>query len=116
MRVKAFPKALAVIEAMLALPIGASNAKMIAQHLAELFDELTTRPEENAFLCCWICYFLRANRLDNYFVKSYKLSDPFVRATYTSRFTGFKRTRDYRLFEPVRKSANRTNLLNRLLK
>jgi hypothetical protein len=114
LRVKAFPKALAVTEAMLALPIGASNTKMIAQHLAEWFDELNERPQENAFLCCWICYFLRANGLDHYFVKNYQLSDPFVRATYTSHFTGFKRNRDYKLFEPLHKSAKRTNLLKHL--
>lgn len=114
LRVKAFPKALAVIEAILRTPDGLPKRRMIGEHFAVLFEELNRRPSENAFLQCWICYFMRSNRLMDHFKRRYRLSDPIVRASYTSRFGAFASRSQFTLFEPVQRASNRATLLQHL--
>jgi hypothetical protein len=64
LRTKAFPKVLAIIEAMLRSPAGQAHAADIEAHLVSFLAELSKRESENRYLITWIYYFLRANGLD----------------------------------------------------
>lgn len=114
LRTKAFPKVLAIIELVLKSPFGRQHAGGIAGHLVEFLQQLCERESENRYLIAWICYFLRANGFEGKLKGKRKLVDPIVRAIYTSRFTGFKACRDFRLFQGVKSSAKRTSMLKHL--
>jgi hypothetical protein len=114
LRTKAFPKVLAIIEAALKSPFGIQHADDIAEHLFEFLSQLCKRESENRYLIAWVCYFLRANRLERKLNGKCKFTDPIVRAVYTSRFTGFKTSADFKLFQGVKASAKRTSMLRHL--
>jgi hypothetical protein len=114
LRTKAFPKVLAIIEAILRSPFGAHHRRTIAEHLGDFLAQLTKKESENKYLISWIWYFLRANGLDRGITKKYAFSDPIVRATYTSRFTAFKSCPDFDIFRGVRAVATETSMLQHL--
>lgn len=114
LRTKAFPKVLAIIESILRSPFGNKHAESITEHLCDHLANLSQKESENRYLIAWICYFLRANGLENSIAKKYKFRDPIVRATYTSRFTLFKTCKDFKVFLGVKQAAKKTSLLQHL--
>jgi hypothetical protein len=114
MRTKAFPKVLAIIEAILRSPVGSESAGDIEEHLCDFLKRLMERESENRYLISWLFYFLRANGLDGQLSTGHKLTDPIVRATCTSRFTVFKSSKDFKVFQGVKTSAKRITMLKHL--
>jgi hypothetical protein len=114
LRVKAFPKVLAIIELALKSSFGRGHAAQIADHLAEFLQQLSKREPENRYLIAWICYFLRANGFEGKLKGKCNFLDPIVRAIYTSRFVPFKKCRDFKLFQGVKTSAKRISMLKHL--
>jgi hypothetical protein len=114
LRTKAFPKVLAIIEAILKSPFGLKHSDSIAEHLSDYLLQLSKNEFDNRYLIAWICYFLRANGLDTSIVNKYKFRDPVVRATYTSRFPLFKTCKDFRIFLGVKQAAKKITLLRHL--
>jgi hypothetical protein len=114
LRIKAFPKVLAIIELALKSPFGKNQAGHIADHLVGYLEQLCKREPENRYLIAWICYFLRANGFDGKLKGKCKFVDPIVRAVYTSRFTAFKKCPDFKLFQGVKASAKRISMLKHL--
>lgn len=114
LRTKAFPKILAIIEAILRSPFGKKHSESIAEHLDDYLMQLSQKESENRYLIAWICYFLRANDLEKHITKKYKFQDPIVRATYTSRFTLFKACKDFKVFQGVKLASKKMSLLQHL--
>ena len=114
LRTKAFPKILATIESILRSPFGTRHAASIAEHLDDHLLQLTQKESENRYLIAWICYFLRANNLENHLTKKHEFQDPIVRATYTSRFELFKSCKDFKVFQGVKQASKKLSLLEHL--
>ncbi len=114
LRTKAYPKVLAIIEAILQSPFGKTHAVAIAEHLANHLSHLSEKEVENRYLIAWICYFLRANSLHDHMLAKYNYKDPIVRAAYTSRFTLYKHCKDFKVFLSVKQAAKKTSLLRHL--
>jgi hypothetical protein len=114
LRTKAFPKVLAIIELAVKSRFGGQHAGDIADHLVRLLQQLRKRESENRYLIAWICYFLRANGFGAKLKGKCNFADPVVRAVYTSRFTAFKKCRDFEVFQGVGTSAKRISMLKHL--
>ena len=114
LRTKAFPKILAVIEAILKSSFGERYAQDIEEHLTEFLKDLSRRESENKYLIAWIIYFLRANNLDGGLRGRFKYVDPVVRSMLTSRFTHFKACRDFTLFHGVKTASRKKSMLRHL--
>lgn len=65
LRIKSFPKVLALIEAILTSSFGSKHVDLIVEHLEEFLQELNSREIDNRYLISWIIYFLRSNELDS---------------------------------------------------
>ena len=114
LRTKAFPMVLAIIETILQSRFGSTQIDPIVEHLDEFLQQLTDKEAENKYLIAWICYFVRANRLEKKFKKKYDFSDPIVRAVYTSRFTTFSSCADFKVFIGVKAVSKKTSMLRHL--
>ncbi len=114
LRTKAFPKVLAVIEAMLRSPAGQAHAADIEAHLVSFLAELSKRESENRYLIAWIYYFLRANGLDGNITSIKAPSHCIPRAVCTSRFTEFSSAADFRVFRGVKTAARSMSMLEHL--
>lgn len=114
LRIKAFPKVLAIIESILKSPIGIEHSEGIIEHLEEFLQNLSKRESNNRYLLSWICYFIRANGLESKLKNKYKFKDPIVRATYTSKFSIFKSCSDFKLFLGVKAVAKKVHMLEHL--
>jgi hypothetical protein len=112
LRTKAFPKILAIIEAILKSPFGSTYSRDIENHLIEFLAQ--KRESEYRYLIAWIVYFLRANGLDRKLRGRFKFSDPVVRSICTSRLSAFKGCGDFKLFQGVRAASKRTSMLEHL--
>jgi hypothetical protein len=115
LRTKAFPKSLAIIEAILETTVGHARRAAIASHLAEFLDGLSGQPVENSYLMVWIVYFMRANGLEGALrQKKCTFGDPIVRAAYTSRFAEFRPCKGFKVFRGVKQAAKTVSLLRHL--
>ena len=114
LRTKAFPKVLAIIEAMLRSPAGKAHADDIKSHLVGFLDDLSKRESENRYLITWIYYFLRANDLDDKLpLKLPKHCIP--PAVRTSRFTGISpQLGSFQVFQGVKAAAKTKSMLEHL--
>lgn len=115
LRTKAFPKVLAILEAILRSPFGRKHSPDIEEHLVAFLNQLSKNESEYRYLIAWIIYFLRANGLDGKLKGSYKkYKDPIVRAICTSRFVPFKKNRDFKVFQGIRAASKKTSMLEHL--
>jgi hypothetical protein len=114
LRTKAFPKVLAIIEAILRSLMGQAHKGEIEWHLAGYLAELSTRESENRYLISWIYYFLRANGLDGVLSTIPLPAHPITRAVRTSRFTEFKHAMDFEVFRGVKTVSKKVTMLEHL--
>jgi hypothetical protein len=114
LRTKAFPKVLAIIEAMLRSPAGQAHAADIEAHLVSFLAELSKRESENRYLIAWIYYFLRANGLDGDLTSIKSPVHCIPRAVRTSRFTEFSSAVDFQVFRGVKSTAKAMSMLEHL--
>lgn len=114
LRTKAFPKVLAIIEAILRSPMGQPHAADIEAHLVSLLEELSQRELENRYLIAWIYYFLRGNGLDGNIKHIKPPLHCIPRAVRTSRFSEFSSAADFRVFQGVKTVAGSMSMLEHL--
>lgn len=113
-RIKAFPKVLAIIEAILHSPFGGRHQAEIATHLGEHLADLAANERQHRYRLVWIVYFMRANALDQYITKKYIFDDPVLKATYTSRDPAALKHPDFKLSRGVKQSAKALSMLEHL--
>ncbi len=113
LRTKAFPKVLAIIEAIIKRRSARTPARNIVLHLKEYLEFLRKNEEDNKYLIAWIVYFMRSNGFDaNLGKKPFK--DSVVRAVATSRLSFWKECKDFQIFQGVKASSRRISLLRHL--
>ena len=114
LRTKAFPKVLAILAEIVRSPQGYWYAAEINNHLNDLLADLCVHESENRYLIAWVLYFLRAYGKLKPLGKGRDLVDPIVRSVYTSRFTAFGASRDFKIFQGVMAAAKKKKLLQHL--
>ena len=114
LRVKAFPKVVAIIEAVLKSPFGAIHETEIVGYLGRYLQDLSKDEERNKYLISWISYFLVSNNLAKYLPFKPKYKDPITRSVFNNRGSVFNKSKDYKLFVGCRTIGKKTSMLEHL--
>ena len=114
LRIKSFPKVLAIIESILKSDFGLKHVDSIVEHLEEFLNDLKSRESENTYLISWIIYFIRSNKLEDKLKKHYRFTHPIVKAIHKDKFTTFSECKDFQIFSNVETVAKQVTLLEHL--
>lgn len=114
LRTKAFPKVLAIIESLLAAPLGIEHVDSITTHLDDYLLQLSKKEPESRYLIAWINDFLASNNLNVTSRRKVKYADPIVRAIHENSFPTFNACGDFKLFEGMKRAAKRISMLEHL--
>jgi hypothetical protein len=111
LRIKAFPKIVAIIEAILKSPFGMIHESEIVSYLEEFLTALSADEERNKYLIVWISYFLVSNDLIKHLSNKPKFKDPITRTVMNNRCAVFKDATEFKLFEGSRAAGRRITML-----
>ncbi len=114
LRIKAFPKILAIIESILRSDFGSSHTDPIIEHLENFLQELISRETDNSYLISWIIYFIRSNDLEDKLKNPYTFADPIVNAVHKDLLVCFEDCSDFTIFSAVNTVAQQVSLLQHL--
>lgn len=109
-RCKAFPKIVAILEAVLLSPFGLQHEKMILDYMIEYLNSLRAEERRNRYPIAWISYFLVSNGHKAKVPFSATFEDPIVRSIYNNRGDVFKHRKDFKLFEGCRSIAKKVKM------
>jgi hypothetical protein len=113
-RIKAFPKVLAIFEAIVATRSGIKFVDPIVEYLERLLGDLVQDEANNKYLIMWIVYFLHSRGLARPLTMPYKFRDRMLRGVSTSQATIFRDAKDFKLFTGVRKRSVQITMLGYL--
>ncbi len=114
LRVKAFPKILAIVESVLRSHIGKIHKDRIIGYLSEFLEKLSLEEERNKYLIAWLSYFFVSNGYEKRLKFKPKYKDPIIRAIMSNRPGKRFKKNEFVLFEGCRKSAKRVTMLQHL--
>lgn len=114
LRIKAFPKIIAILEAVLRSPLGATHKAEIVLFLEEFLKKLSLEEERNKYLISWISYFLVSNDLVKMLKFKPKYKDPITRSIFLSKGDVFKSRKEFKLFVASKVAAKKTTMLQHL--
>lgn len=114
LRVKAFPKILALIEGLIRSPLGKRQQAEIVQHLEKYLNKLASDEDRNQYSIAWVCYFLASNKLMGLLSKRPKFKHPITRSVMSNRGLIFKGCPDFKVFEGCSASAKRVTMFQHL--
>ena len=108
-RIKAFPRILGLVEAIMTASGRRRTVETVERYLNKMLLGLLQDAEENRYLISWILYFLKSNGLS---VKgTYLGDDPVLRSLESNRSHLFPDAKDFRLFRGLRATRHRGSLL-----
>ncbi len=114
LRVKAFPKVMAIIEGVIRSSFGKLHHDEIVEYLDSYLQELSEDEERNKYLIAWIGYFFVSNGLKGRLSSKPDFKDPITRAIVTNRNTIFKDCPEFRIFAGCRTVSKKVTLLRHL--
>ncbi len=114
LRIKSFPKIMAILESVLKSPIGIIHQAQIVEYLEQYLNTLSNEEERNKYLISWISYFLVSNNLHTLlsFRPSYK--DPITKSIFNNRGSIFNHCKEYKLFIGCRTISRKVTMLEYL--
>lgn len=114
LRIKSFPKIMAILESVLQSPFGMIHKDQIVDYLEQYLDTLSNEEERNKYLISWISYFLVSNNLHKSlsFKPAYK--DPITKSIFNNRGNIFKHRTEYKLFVGCRTISKKVTMLEYL--
>ena len=114
LRIKSFPKILAIIESVLRSPVGQEHTDDILSYIDFYLKDLSEDEERNAYLISWLSYFVVSNGLKNRltFKPSYK--NPITRSVFSNRGNVFRDSNYFKVFEECRTVAKKGSMLEHL--
>ncbi len=113
-RIKAFPKVMAIIEAVVRAPFGVRHVKEIVEYLDVYLKVLSEDEDRSKYLISWVAYFLVSNNLKGHLSTKPKFKDPIIRSVFNNRGSVFKSAADFTLFEGCRSVGKRISMLEHL--
>lgn len=114
LRVKAFPKIIAILESVLKSPFGILHQTQIVEYLEQYLTSLSDEEERNKYLISWISYFLVSNNLQKLLSFKPKYKDPITRTIFNNRTHIFKECKEFKLFVGCRTIAKKVTMLEHL--
>lgn len=114
LRTKAFPKIMAIIEAVIKSSFGKIHEAEIVAYLEGHLRTLSEDEDRNKYLIAWISYFFVSNNLKGRLKFKPKFSDPITRSVFNNRRTIFKDCKDHEIFVNCRKTGKMISMLEYL--
>lgn len=114
LRVKAFPKIMAILEQVIRRDPDNGLAKPLVSHLEAYLHKLSGDEARNRYLISWIGYFLASNDLLKLLKEKPKFKDPIAKRSMTGRGKLFGDAADFKLIEGVKASGKRVSLFEHL--
>lgn len=114
LRVKAFPKIMAILEQAIRSGDGNGLTEPLVSHLEAYLHKLSSDEARNKYLISWIGYFLASNGLLQLLKKKPKLKDPIANSSMTGRGGLFGDAPDFKLIEGVKMAGKRVSLFEHL--
>jgi len=114
LRVKAFPKIIAILEQVIRSGSGNGLTKPLVSHLEAYLHKLSGDEPRNKYLISWIAYFLASNDLMKLLKVKPTFKDPIAKSSMSGRGKLFKSTSDFKLIEGVKASGRRVSMFKHL--
>lgn len=114
LRVKAFPKIMAILEQAIRSDDGNGLTEPLVSHLEAYLHKLSSDEARNKYLISWIGYFLASNGLLQLLKKKPTLKDPIANSSMTGRGKLFDDAPDFKLIEGVKTAGKRVSLFEHL--
>ncbi|WP_293759470.1 RNA-directed DNA polymerase [uncultured Aquitalea sp.] len=114
LRVKAFPKILAILEILLKTSFGISHKEQIVSYLETYLLRLAKEEDRNKYLISWISYFLVSNNLEKSLSAKPKFKDVITRSIFNNRGAIFKDATEFKLFTGCKTIAKKISMFEHL--
>jgi len=114
LRIKAFPKIIAIVESIIHSPDGRIHRDSILMYLEEFLRRLSTDEARNKYLISWLLYFLVSNGLYGRLNNKPLLKDPITQSIASNQPTVFTDAKDFKLFQGCKTTAREVTLLKHL--
>jgi len=114
LRVKAFPKIIAILESILKSDFGFLHQGIIVGYLEKYLLSLSEEEERNKYLISWISYFLVSNGLDKLLAVKPKYKDPITRSILNNRGNVFKDCKEHKIFVGCKTVAKKVTMMEHL--
>lgn len=114
LRVKAFPKVVAILEQVIRSDDGNGLTEPLVSHLEAYLHKLSGDEARNKYLISWIGYFLASNDLLKLLKKKPKFKDLIANSSMTGRGNLFGNAADFKLIEGVKTAGKRVSLFEHL--
>ncbi len=111
LRIKAFPKIIAILEAILRSPFEFAHQQFIVNHLESYLKNLAKNEERNKYLISWISYFLVSNGLAKNLSFKPKFKDIITRSIFNNRGLMFKDCKDFKMFLGCKNVGKKISML-----
>jgi len=114
LRIKAFPKIMAILESIIRSPFGSSHEAAILAYLEEFLRRISTEEERNKYLISWLLYFLVSNGFYQRLASKPSLKDPVTRSIASNRPIVFSKVADFKLFQGCKAAGRDVTMLQHL--
>ncbi|WPL83219.1 RNA-directed DNA polymerase [Bordetella hinzii] len=114
LRIKAFPKIIAILETLLRSPFGVSHERKIIEYLDTYLQKLSEEEARNKYLITWIGYFFSSNGLIPRLSRKYKFKDPIPQSVFANQGLIYRSRKEFKIFVGCKSSAKRTTLVKHL--
>jgi len=114
LRIKAFPKVIAIIESVLRSSLGKAHQAEMVEYLEDFLKKLSIDEERNKYLISWISYFLVSNGLVKHLSFKPKYKDPITRSIFGNRGHVFKSRKQFKLFIGSKSISKKVTMLQHL--
>ncbi len=114
LRIKAFPKIIAILESVIRTPFGISHKKEILEYLESYLNKLSEDEERNKYLISWISYFIVSNGFEREITFRPKYKDPVTRSIFNNRGAIFKACPDFKLFLGCKSAGKKVTMTEHL--
>jgi hypothetical protein len=114
LRVKAFPKIMAILESIIFSSFGTAHEVEILKYLEEYLSRISIEEERNKYLISWLLYFLVSNGFYERLTAKPQLKDPITRSIASNRAIVFSNASDFKLFQGCKSARQRVTLLQHL--
>lgn len=114
LRIKAFPKIMAILEAIIRSPFGSAHENAILSYLEEFLRQISAEEERNKYLISWLLYFLVSNGFYQRLTTKPSLKDPVTKSIASNRSIVFSRVADFKLFQGCKSAGQGVTMLQHL--
>lgn len=114
LRIKAFPKIIAILEKILNSPFGEIHNKQIIEYLDEYILKLSYDEDRNKYLISWISYFIISNDLKDKIKAKPNFKDPITKTIYQNKSSIFTQSKSFKLFIGCKSASKKLTMFEYL--